>query len=66
MRSYEDLKKFKINAEKERTHYIPYDTLEGALEGDKNKIAELSKNAKSLAIIDAKERIADIIVSLSQ
>ncbi len=37
MRSYEDLKKFKINAEKERTHYIPYDTLEGALEGDKNK-----------------------------
>ena len=37
-----------------------------SLEGDKNKIAELSKNAKSLAIIDAKERIADIIVSLSQ
>lgn len=37
MRQYEDLQKFKINVEKERTHYIPYDTLEGALEGDKNK-----------------------------
>lgn len=36
------------------------------LESNKSKIDELSKNAKSLAIIDAKERIADIIVSLAQ
>ncbi|MBP3359842.1 MAG: glycoside hydrolase family 2 [Clostridia bacterium] len=36
MRKYEDLKKVAENREKERTHYIPYDTLEKALKGDKN------------------------------
>lgn len=36
MRKYENLEKVSENREKERTHYIPYDTLEKALKGDKN------------------------------
>ena len=37
-----------------------------SLAENQSKIDELSKNAKSLAITDAKERIANIIVSLAQ
>ena len=37
MRFYEDLKKFRINTEKPRSHYIPYDTPEKALCGDEKK-----------------------------
>ncbi len=37
-----------------------------SLAENQSKIDEISKNAKSLAIINAKEKIADIIVSLAQ
>lgn len=37
-----------------------------SLAGDRAKLEETAKNAKSLAIGDAKEKIADIIVSLAQ
>lgn len=36
MRKYEDLTRIYENVEPGRTHYIPYDTLEKALAGDKN------------------------------
>jgi len=36
MREYEDISKTSINREKQRAYYIPYDSLEKALEGDKN------------------------------
>ena len=39
MRMYEDLKRLLVNLEPPRTHYIPYDTLEKALSGDKNTSA---------------------------
>lgn len=39
MRKYEDIKHIHENALKSRSHYIPYDTLEKALEGDKSKSA---------------------------
>ena len=35
MRSYEDLNQIQINREPQRSYYIPYDTLEKALEGKK-------------------------------
>ena len=37
MRDYEMLDKMQVGREPARTYYIPYDTLEGALAGDKNK-----------------------------
>jgi len=37
MRYYEDLTRIKENRMPPRAHYVPYDTLEKALEGDKNK-----------------------------
>ncbi len=37
MRKYEDLKYIHENTLPPRSHYIPYDTLEAALEGDKTK-----------------------------
>jgi len=37
MREYEDLSKISINREKQRAYYIPYDTLDKALEGDRSK-----------------------------
>lgn len=37
MRSYEDLSFIQENREPQRSYYIPYDTLEKALEGDKKK-----------------------------
>ena len=35
MRKYEDLRYINENTEKPRSHYIPYDSLNKALEGDK-------------------------------
>jgi len=37
MRYYESLKKFSENREPQRAYYIPYDSLEKALKGDKTK-----------------------------
>ena len=37
MREYENLKKISENREKQRSYYIPYQSLEAALEGDKTK-----------------------------
>ncbi len=37
MRDYESLEHISENREKQRSYYIPYDSLEKALEGDKNK-----------------------------
>ena len=37
MRKYEDLNFIHENTLKPRSHYIPYDSLEKALEGDKTK-----------------------------
>lgn len=39
MRNYEDLTKLQMNREPQRAYYIPYDTLEKALEGNKEKSA---------------------------
>ena len=39
MRDYEDLKNIAVGREKQRAYYIPYDTLEGALLGDRSKSA---------------------------
>ena len=39
MKIYEDLTKLQVNCEEPRTHYIPYDTLEKALCGDREKSA---------------------------
>lgn len=39
MRSYEDLNLIQMNREPQRAYYIPYDTLEKALEGNKEKSA---------------------------
>lgn len=39
MRDFENLKKLGENREKQRAYYIPYDTLEGALSGEKEKSA---------------------------
>ena len=37
MKIYEDLTKLQVNCEEPRAHYIPYDTLEKALRGDRKK-----------------------------
>lgn len=37
MKIYEDLTKLQVNCEEPRAHYIPYDTLEKALRGDREK-----------------------------
>ncbi len=37
MRDYEDINKISIGREKQRAYYIPYDSLEKALAGDKFK-----------------------------
>ena len=39
MRDYEDLKNIAVGREKQRAYYIPYDTLEGALLGNRSKSA---------------------------
>ena len=39
MRIYEDFKKTHENREPQRAYYIPYDTIEKALQGDKKKSA---------------------------
>lgn len=37
MRNHEDLNLIQENREPQRSYYIPYDTLEKALEGNKDK-----------------------------
>ena len=37
MRNYENLKRLHENTLAPRAHYIPYDSLEKALDGDKSK-----------------------------
>ena len=39
MRMYEDLNRLWVNTEPPRSHYIPYESLEKALCGDKNASA---------------------------
>lgn len=41
-------------------------TLIDELLGDKSELAEIEKNAKDMAILDSRERIADIILSLAK
>ena len=41
-------------------------TLIDELLGDKDELAEIEKNAKDMAILDSRERIADIILSLAK